>query len=194
MKTVYLYVPTKDVDKYIKYGIKLQENINKVIEFEEMKQEGIKAYLSPRDSKMYYNDSYTCLKINTNNLKVLIYDDTALDISEDKYFICDIKDYIVGTYEDPQALICSTILKENIDIYNKIIDTPMLIENSKEYYYKKCINEMLDNDFFTNYEIYQLLLILGQKKKILNVTQLDQNLKIYTDNKNNKKYTKKSNL
>lgn len=192
MKTLYLYVPNSQVDICIKYGIKLSQYANKVVNFERTEKKGIIAYLSPMDSKKYYDNNYTCLKINVNKLNILIYNHTAFSLTNDKFFICNFKDYINGTYEEPRALICSTILPENIYVYNKIIDTPLLIENSKEFYYKHAILDMLDNDLFTSFEVYQLLLILGQKKKIFKVKEVNEKFKIYTDKKSNKKYTKKS--
>ena len=54
------------------------------------------------------------------------------------------------------------------------------------------INEILETDMFSKYELYQTLLILGDQKKVLNVEK-HQNIKIYTDPISNKKYTKKSN-
>ena len=194
MKTLYLYVPSDQVDTYIKYGIKLSEHANKIINFEKTEKKGIIAYLSPKDCEYYYSNQYTCLKINTNNLNIFIYNNTALNLTNDKYFVKKIDDYIVGTFEEPHALICSTILPENISIYNKIIDVPLLIENSKDYYYKNAIYDMLDNDFFTSFEVYQLLLILGQKKQLFKVKEIDNKLKIYIDKKSNQKYTKKSNF
>ena len=171
MKNLYLFVPNENVDNYIKYGIKLSQNANKVVTYERTEKKGIISYLSPMDS--------------------------------DKDFICNIKDYIYGNYEEPRALICSTILPENIFIYNKIIDTPLIIEKSKEFYYKHSVLDMLDNDLFTSFEVYQLLLILGQKKKLFKVKEVDEKLKLYDyllgkysniDKKNGKKYTKKSNF
>ena len=53
---------------------------------------------------------------------------------------------------------------------------------------------MLDNDLFTRFEVYQLVLILGQKKKLFKVKEVDEKLKLYIDKKSGKKYTKKSNF
>ena len=53
---------------------------------------------------------------------------------------------------------------------------------------------MLDNDLFTSFEVYQLLLILGQKKKLFKVKEIDKKLKLYIDKRSNKKYTKRSNF
>lgn len=194
MKTLYLYVLKHQVDEYIKYGIKLSQTANKIINFQKTEKKGITAYLSPMDSNKYYDSNYTCLKIICNKLNILIYNNTAYNLTNDKEFICDFKDYTVGNYEEPRALICSTILPENISLYNKIIDTPLLINNSKEFYYKHTILEMLDDELFTNFEVYQLLLILGQKKNIFKTKEIDNKFKVYTNKKNNKKYTKKSNF
>ena len=76
--------------------------------------------------------------------------------------------------------------------YNKILDKPLLVQNSKEFYYEKCINEILETDMFSKYELYQTLLILGDQKKVLDVNKFDS-IKIYTDPISDKKYTKKSN-
>ena len=194
MKTLYLYVHKDDLNECIKYGIKLSEQANKVIKIKNIEKKGIIAYLSPKDSNKYYDENFICLKIKTNNLKIYIYNNSAFEFTNDNDFICDISNYKVGSYEEPIAIICSTILPENISLYNKIMDIPLLIENSKDYYYKKSIFDMLESDFFTNFEVYQLLLILGQKKQLLKTDQVNDKLKIYIDKKNGKKYTKKSNF
>ena len=194
MKTIYLYVLNNKVDDYLKYGIKLSEFADKVIKCDRGEKKGIVAYLSPKDSYLYYDNNYTCLKVKVDRLNIYIYNKATINLTKDKDFIRKISEYMVGSFEEPEVLICSSILPENLSIYNKLIDTPLLIDNSKEYYYKNSIYEMLDNDFFSNFEVYQLLLILGQKKGVLKVKEIDEKLKIYIDNKSNKKYTKKSNF
>ena len=86
----------------------------------------------------------------------------------------------------------SSILSDNLTHYNKILDKPLLVQNSREYYYEKCINEIMETDMFSKYELYQTLLILGDQKKVLN-TEKYQNVKVYTDQVSGKKYTKRSN-
>ena len=78
MKTLYLYVPNSQVDNCIKYGIKLSQHANKVVNFERTEKKGIIAYLSPMDSKKYHDNNYTCLKIITNKLNILIYNGDLL--------------------------------------------------------------------------------------------------------------------
>ncbi len=196
MKYIYLYIKNELVEECLKYGMKLSEFSNKVLTTSDNStKSGIVAFLSPYDSELYYDDSYTCLKIATANINCYIFNETCIydkKISDD--FFVPIEDYHIGSFEEPCALITSTILPENLFLYNKILDTPILIENSKEYYYKKSINDMLENDIFSNYEIYQLLLLLGNKKNSFNKIDVNDRLKIYVDKISGKKYTKKSSI
>ena len=45
---------------------------------------------------------------------------------------------------------------------------------------------------FSKYELYQTLLILGDQKKVFNVSK-ENNVKMYTDSISGKQYTKRSN-
>lgn len=193
MKYLYVYIENEKVNNAIKYGMKLSEYSNKILDASNEKK-GILAYLTPRDSEKYSNDNFTCLKINTSNLHIYVYNQIFENTDNLNTFICEYSKYIVGSYEEPIALICSTILPENIEIYNKILDIPNIIETSKDFYYQKAINEMLENEYFSNYELYQMLLILGKQKKLFDITDITDKVKIYTNKLNNKKYTKKNNF
>ena len=50
---------------------------------------------------------------------------------------------------------------------------------------------MIESDKFSKYELYQMLLILGEQKKLYKTVKED-NIKIYVDKTTGKKYTKKS--
>ena len=105
---------------------------------------------------------------------------------------CNCSEYKLADYEDPIGMIYSTILPENIFLYNKLLDLPLIIENSKEYFYDKCVSDLIENDKFTKFELYQTLLLLGEQKNIFKSEKIDDNLKIYTDIISNKIYTKKN--
>lgn len=191
MKYLYVYVENNNIEKVVKYGMKLSEFANKILNISDLQKSGIIAYLSPKDTSFYFNDNYSCVKVLVNNLNCLIYNQTCENTDILDNFICDVHDYEIGTFEDPIAFIQSTILPENIQLYNKLQDVPLIIEDSKQFYYEKAINEMLENNNFSKYELYQLLLILGEQKKIFK-TELSNNIKVYTDRISGKKYTKKS--
>ncbi len=193
LKNLYIYIKNSELDNILKYGIKLSEYANKVIIYSNTQKSGILSYLAPKDSELYYDENYSCIRISADNIKGLIYNKVCENLNIFSEFICDISDYEYGRFEEPMAIITSTILPENINLYNKDMDIPLLIQNSKDYYYENSINELLSTNKFSNYELYQILLILGEQKKLLS-TNLESNIKMYTDKINGKIYTKKSNF
>lgn len=192
MENLYIYVQKENIDNISKYGMKLSEYANKILSISNTEKKGIISFLSPKDTPLYFDEDYICLRINTKNLNIIIYNNICENTSFFNQFICKFEDYSLGNYEDPVALICSSILPENIFIYNKIIDLPLIVENSKDYYYEKSINYMIENNKFTKFELYQMLLILGEQKKIFDSETTGEKLKIYKDRVSGKKYTKKS--
>ncbi len=194
MRNLYIYLENKNLENVLKYGIKLSEFSNKSIDINNSNKVGIIAYLTPKDSEFFFDNNYTCIRINTENLNYYVYNKIVENTKLIEKFIVDGNNYIEGDFEEPIAIICSTILPENIFLYNKIKDVPLIIEDSKEYYYEKSINKMLQSGNFSNYELYQILLILGNQKKFFSKEDINDNLKIYKDIKSNKIYTKKNSI
>lgn len=193
MQDLYIYINKNDVDTCLKYGIKLSEYSNKILKLQDMEKRGILAFLSPKDSDLYIDENYECIRVNIKNLNTIIYNKLCENTPLIDEFYCDISEYSIGDYELPEAIICSSILQENLSIYNKILDKPLLVQNSREFYYEKSINDILDSDKFSKYELYQMLLILGDQKKVFKIEKKDD-LKLYKDPINGKTYTKRSNF
>lgn len=192
MQDLYIYVDKNKLDDCLKYGIKLSEFENKVLKLSDVNKRGIQAFLSPKDSELYLSDDYGCIRVVSKNLTAIVFNKICENTSLIDNFICNIEDYKIGNYELPEAIICSSILPENLQLYNKILDKPLLVQNSREFYYEKCINEIMETDMFSKYELYQTLLILGDQKKVFNVSK-ESNVKMYTDSISGKQYTKRSN-
>ncbi|CCY71857.1 putative uncharacterized protein [Clostridium sp. CAG:921] len=193
MKNLYMYIKNENIEDILKYGIKLSEYSNKVLDYSGTKKSGIISYLAPKDSILYSDNKYSCVRINGDNVNAIIYNEICENLSNFNEFICDFNSYKLGDYEEPLALITSTILPENIYLYNKDMDVPLIIENSKNFFYENSINELLNTNKFSNYELYQILLILGEQKKML-TSNSEGNIKTYKDKINGKLYTKKSNF
>lgn len=193
MQDLYIYINKNDVDTCLKYGIKLSEYSNKILKLQNMEKRGILAFLSPKDSDLYIDENYECIRVNIKDLNTIVYNKLCENTPLIDEFYCDISEYSIGDYELPEAIICSSILQENLSIYNKILDKPLLVQNSREFYYEKSINDILDSDKFSKYELYQMLLILGDQKKVFKIEKKDD-LKLYKDPINGKTYTKRSNF
>ena len=69
MKYLYLYIENDKINDAIKYGMKLSEYANKIINT----KKGIIAYLTPQDSPLFQDKNFTCLKIKTSDLNIFIY-------------------------------------------------------------------------------------------------------------------------
>ena len=185
MDNLYVYVENNKLDDVLKYGMKLSEFSNKVLNISDnQKKTGIMAYLTPQDSELYYDNNYTCVRVLTKNINYIIYNKICENTSFFEEYVFLPEKYNLGDFEEPIALIYSTILPENILKYSKIIDIPIIIENSKEYYYEKAVNNMLDSEQFTKYELYQMLLILGNQKNIFDIKNNEKCIRIYQDKKN----------
>ncbi len=192
MQDLYIYVDKTKVEDCLKYGMKLSEYGNKILHYPEVEKRGINAYLSPKDCDKYTDDLYECLRVIPNNLNVIVYNKLFEKSNLLDEYSCNIEDYTIGDYELPEAIICSSILGSNLVAYNKILDKPLVVQNSREFYYEKCINEIIDTEKISKYELYQTLLILGDQKKLYDVEKVD-NIKFYKDKISGKTYTKKSN-
>ena len=173
MRKLYIYVKKEKYEDYLKYGIKLSQFSDIIVNLDTGLKNGIKAYLAPKDSELYNDVLDTSLK----------------DSSLKKKHICKLSEYEYGSYELPIAVIFSSILPEGISLYNKIIDSPLLIDNSKEYFYNKSVNTFLENGYFSNRELYKAMLLLGQQKGIFEKISDDNNAKIFLDKKSKKTYT-----
>ena len=192
MQDLYIYLDKNVASDCLKYGIKLSEFGNKVLTLNDGVKSGILAFLAPKDSPLYGNDNYECIRVNPTGLSAIVYNKVCENTELIENYTKSLEEYKLGDYESPEAIIMSSILSDNLSHYNKILDKPLLVQNSREYYYEKCIDEILETDMFSKYELYQMLLILGDQKRVLN-TEKYQNVKVYTDQVSGKKYTKRSN-
>ena len=75
MNKIYIYVENTYKEDCIKYGIKLSEHANKIIKYNKREKRGIKGFLSPKDSDLYFDKNFTCLTIKNDKLNILIIND-----------------------------------------------------------------------------------------------------------------------
>ena len=96
----------------------------------------------------FNNDKITKLDTNitnnigndNNNLKKEIIRINSLNnnlSTENNTNLINLKDYTLGDFNYPELLISSSIMPENICVYNKILDVPLLFTTSSELYNQK---------------------------------------------------------
>ncbi len=140
IKYGYIFVDKSSAENCCKYGMKLSlfSNINLQIRGEP--KSGIEGFLSPKDSPKYKDDKYDILRINLKETKTYVVNE--LNHKE----FCKLEKYEFGNYMCPKIVIYSSIMPENIFKYNKILDVPLIIQNSKEFYIERKEELSFDND------------------------------------------------
>ena len=96
---------------------------------------------------------------------------------------------MLKTNREHKDRLPGAILPENISLYNNIIDSPLLVQDSKEFYYNKRINELIDDETFSASELYKALIILGERKGTFEKVLDENNIKAYINKSNKKIYT-----
>ncbi len=142
MAIVYRYVLKEKVVDYLKYGIRLSKQFDKEVILNGYWKQCITALLNPKDNIEKFNsENYVGLKIEVSPdyCKIVETSNEKENLKAIEY-----KDYILGTYKNPEVLITTSILPEKISVLNKDIDVPVLYDNSQDYYYACRITEMLE--------------------------------------------------
>ena len=157
VKNIYLYVKKSNINKCIKYGIKLSEYADISFIKNTIFKKGILCFISPKDSEKYFDDNYDILRLKTDDLNIYVHNSSLVSKNIDYEFdynkMKELNKYILGDYINPELLLYSTVLPESIYKYNRIIDVPLLVDNSKEFYLSKEMeteNENLNNNISFN--------------------------------------------
>ena len=135
IRNVYVFVEKDKIDYCLKYGMKISMFYNTTEKIMGFKKKGIKAYLSPKDSNNYNNENFEILRINMENSS------KAYVINEENNDFCKIDTYHFGDFIQPEVILTSSIMPENIFVYNKILDVPLIVQNSKEFYLSRIEEE-----------------------------------------------------
>ena len=156
MSIIYYYTKNDNLPIYLKYGIRLSKNYDEEFNINGYKKPFLTGFLNPKDDMFKYNSSdYTCLKLDVfnNHCKIIDYS-IQLNINGVTNYI-SLDEYKFGTFKNPMVLIDTSIISDKISLYNKVIDVPLLYDNSEDFYYELQIQKIMDE--LQPKEIYELL-------------------------------------
>ncbi len=157
MSIIYYYSKDENLQIYLKYGIRLSKNFDIELNLNGYVKPFLIGLLNPKDDKQKYNSNeYTCLKLDMINTHCKIIDSNMINDYEGQVISpIPIDEYIFGTYKNPIVLIDTSIISDKISIYNKIIDIPILFDNSEDFYYELKVKKMMGENPIK--DIYELL-------------------------------------
>lgn len=150
MAVVYFYVPVDKANDVIECGLKLSEwkDREQQTPWNSGPQPCFCALLHPDDDKRNRDPAYQCIKINVPAEDCVIADGDLYKLSmeypeiKQKYIdtMVPLNRYIFGSFRNPECLIFTTILGDQISVYGKGLDDPILYENSETLY----VNNLLE--------------------------------------------------
>ena len=156
MSIIYYYTKNDNLSIYLKYGIRLSKNYDEEFNISGYRKPYLLGFLNPKDDMNKYNsNNYTCLKLDvlSNHCKVINYT-LQTNINEVTPYI-PLEEYKLGTFKNPCVLIDTSIISDKISLYNKVIDVPLLYDNSEDFYYELQIQKIIDE--LPAKEVYELL-------------------------------------
>jgi hypothetical protein len=164
MSVIYYYTKKNNTVNLIKYGLRLSKSFDREVNLNGYTKQCITGLLNPKDDlNKYDSDEYDCLKLEMNNSYCKVIDTSFFIENSHSVNYIDLEKYILGTFKNPEVLITTSVVPEKISILNKIIDIPVLFENSRDLFYQCRITEMLDSLSYK--EAYTALSTYTQKKE-----------------------------
>ncbi len=151
MVEVYFYMPADKANYAVDCGIKVSEWYSRETAIEGNNKKCIAALLNPRDEyDKYISSEYKCLKLEVESRHCFIADRSLYEAGKSypqamelyKCSIVPIADYAFGNYRLPEVLVTSTILGEHISVSGKMLDTPVLYDNSQELYFNNLMEQL----------------------------------------------------
>lgn len=173
MAVVYFYVPVEKAGDLVECGLKLSEwkDRNQKTPWNLGKQPCFCALLHPDDDKRSKDSAFQCIKINVPAEDCVVADSDLYKLSmehpeiKQKYIetMVPLSKYLFGSFRNPECLIFSTILADQISIYGKGLEDPILYESSETLY----VNNLLEryNDRYRGINqvlLYCFLLVQSQ--------------------------------
>lgn len=147
MATIYYYVDSSKIDKIRSFGLKLSENFTHTIPIGDLPKRVFVGLLNPRDDMFKYNSKeYTCIKVNLYPEQCYVLNEVSLIITpkDGNYGLIPLGDYLYGFYEKPRVVFNTSILPEQIEILDDVMDEPILFESSKDLFYQIRVSKLID--------------------------------------------------
>lgn len=153
MSVVYRYVPADSVRDIVDCGIKLSRWYDRELDFGETmgRRKALCALLNPWDDPgKSRNKAYCCIRIELDPTECRVGDSDLyrMGLTEpslmERYMktLVPLSEYRFGIFRNPECLVFTSVLPEQIEVTGKAQDAPVLFESSESLYLGNLINEI----------------------------------------------------
>jgi len=145
MSVLYFYVPADSVSDIVDCGIKLSQWYDRELDFGEPhgRRKALRALINPWDDPGKSRDpSYRCIRLELDAAECRVGDADLyrMGLSEPSLMarylrtLVPLSEYRFCTFRNPECLVFTSILPDQIEVTGKVQDTPVLFENSETLY------------------------------------------------------------
>jgi len=198
MAAVFFYVPAVKASDVVECGLKLSEwkDREQQTPWSDGPQPCLCALLHPDDDKRSRDPDYLCIKIDIPAEECIVADGDLYRMSQ-KYpeiktqyidSMVTLDRYMFGSFRKPECLIFTTILGEQISVYGKGLDEPLLYENSETLYMNNLIERYNDRYSEINGVLLYCLLFAQSQNGLLDALVSDDGRLAYFYDKKSGRY------
>ena len=201
MIDAYKYIDEHMAKEALEFGIKLSLNYERQVFVNGEKRMFIRSLLNPKDDiEKSTSEGYKCLKFEVESKHCFIADEGLYEFTQvnpelmDDYekSIVPAKDYIFGSYRNPECLIGTTVLPSNISMEKGPLGAPVLIQNSSDMYLENIIEEYKEKyNNINDALLYSLYEKFVENGIFFRIGEIDSGNILYKD-KNDRLYNIKS--
>lgn len=145
MSVLYYYVPADSIRDIVDCGIKLSKWYDRELDFGDPQgqRKVMRALINPRDDPEKFRDkAYRCIRLDLDPSECRVGDSDLyrMGLTEPSLMarylrtLVPLSDYRFGVFRNPECLVFTSVLPEQIEITGKVQDIPVLFENSETLY------------------------------------------------------------
>ncbi|HOQ76053.1 MAG TPA: hypothetical protein PK369_05720 [Thermoclostridium sp.] len=153
MSVLYRYVPADSIRDIVDCGIKLSQWYDREMNFGEPQghRKVMLALINPWDDPVKSRDgSYRCIRLDLDPEECMVGDADLyrMGFAEpslmERYMktLVPLSEYRFGVFRNPECLVLTSVLPEQIEITGKAQDAPVLFENSESLYLRNLMDEI----------------------------------------------------
>jgi len=196
---VFYYISAEKAEDAFECGIKLSDWFSKEIMIGSEMKRCITGLLNPRDDlTKYMSSQYKCLKLEVMPKYCYIADSLLYELglkypeAMEMYIksIVPADSYTFGDYRQPECLITSTILAEQISLLGNGLDTPIFYSSSHELFFNTIFEGLREaHDDLNDALLYYLFKSLTEAGKLTCIEDPDKGLAAFSSSTDGRIYT-----
>ena len=172
---IYFYIPAAEAEEAAECGISLERYATGTVRVGGVEKKFLTAFLHPKDDpEKFGSPDHACIQIEADERYVYISDGAVREAAESEGRLAGafdamavpLKEYIFGSFRKPVCMVVSTVLPENASIAGKVMGSPLIYNDSEEFFVECLFEKMRGADEgFVEKALYRFMNDLAARGK-----------------------------